>query len=219
MSLESNCLTASFAHPELPGNFLLQIKKLNVFNDWNDNDADNHVNHFEVTLIEEKPSTIELAATLELYTNKGFVVVGESNPALDLSVQKRFKSDETYVECYLDKSKNKRKPNPMNMERDPVHTSPWTFGAIPQTHILPESFTKYFPNFLGNEPSIGGTATTVTLRLTIFLPGKLTSAPEKQETPNHFSLGSLLTNPKYSDITIKCGGETFKAHRAVLSAR
>ena len=71
-----------------------------------------------------------------------------------------------------------------------------------------------------NEFYTTGSTSQLNLVANLTIPGKLVSlGGEEEMNQRRLDLKPLLLDPSYSDIVLKCGGESFPCHKAILAVR
>ena len=71
-----------------------------------------------------------------------------------------------------------------------------------------------------NEFYTTGSTSRLNLVAKLTIPGKLVNlGGEEEMNQSRLDLKPLLLDPSYSDIVLKCGGESFPCHKAILAVR
>ena len=106
--------------------------------------------------------------------------------------------------------------------KEGVNTQTGCFGDAARHFFVsaPLQFKYLDNNCWRDEFYTTGSTSRLILVVNLTIPGKLVSlGGEEEMNQSKLDLKPLLLDPSYSDIVLKCGGESFPCHKAILALR
>ena len=123
--------------------------------------------------------------------------------------------------CLKSTSNTTKAAGKLEVIKEGVETQTGEFGdAARHNFVLCSDAPLQFKWGGLNEFYTTGSTSRLNLVANLTIPGKLVSlGGEEEMNQRRLDLKPLLLDPSYSDIVLKCGGESFPCHKAILAVR